>query len=431
MRVNRVLPSVALSMTLAASAAAFAAAPAGAAATFQVNSIYNGADLNPGDGSCDANPAPNDQCTLRAAIQEANALAGADTITFKVPGRAVVKINVPNALPQVSEALTINGYSAANTKVNTKGMGSNAKLRIFLKGGAGFHGLRLAAPTIVKGLVISGFDKGVFIVPGGEGSRLQGNFIGTTPNGMGKLKNHDHGVHVDCDAAVTIGGASKQARNIIAGNEGSGILLCERVAGTIIKGNLIGVGANGSKNLGNGQAGVHAFGTQRLVIGGDAKLAQNAIAHNRDGIRVDTGAKGIAVLGNSFFRNIGPAIDLGPDGVTPNDGAGDADGGANNLQNFPLIDKAKRTATKTQVNGRMLGETTSTYRVRLFVDTYKEREGKRFLKAITVKTNGQGKASWKTNVAKLSLGTRITATATNVTRNPDESSEFSVSKPVR
>ena len=52
------------------------AAPA-AAATFHVDSEADAVDVAPGDGVC---ASANDGCTLRAAVQEANALAGADTI---------------------------------------------------------------------------------------------------------------------------------------------------------------------------------------------------------------------------------------------------------------------------------------------------------------------------------------------------------------
>jgi CSLREA domain-containing protein len=44
------------------------------AATFTANSTADLVDANPGDGVCGANPAGD--CTLRAAIMEANALGG-------------------------------------------------------------------------------------------------------------------------------------------------------------------------------------------------------------------------------------------------------------------------------------------------------------------------------------------------------------------
>jgi CSLREA domain-containing protein len=49
------------------------------AATFSVNSTTDAIDANPGDGICATSA---NECTLRAAVQEANALAGADTITL-------------------------------------------------------------------------------------------------------------------------------------------------------------------------------------------------------------------------------------------------------------------------------------------------------------------------------------------------------------
>jgi len=49
------------------------------AATFTVNSMADTIDANPGDGICNDGTG---NCTLRAAIQETNALAGLDTINL-------------------------------------------------------------------------------------------------------------------------------------------------------------------------------------------------------------------------------------------------------------------------------------------------------------------------------------------------------------
>jgi CSLREA domain-containing protein len=53
--------------------------PRASAASFTVNSTTDAVDANPGDGVCATG---GGQCTLRAAIQETNAVAGADTITL-------------------------------------------------------------------------------------------------------------------------------------------------------------------------------------------------------------------------------------------------------------------------------------------------------------------------------------------------------------
>ena len=49
------------------------------AASFTVDQVFDGVDANPGDGAC---ATVGGNCTLRAAVMETNALAGADTISI-------------------------------------------------------------------------------------------------------------------------------------------------------------------------------------------------------------------------------------------------------------------------------------------------------------------------------------------------------------
>jgi CSLREA domain-containing protein len=53
--------------------------PANASVTFTVNNVADSVDINPGDGVCRDF---HGQCSLRAAVMEANALSGADVIGF-------------------------------------------------------------------------------------------------------------------------------------------------------------------------------------------------------------------------------------------------------------------------------------------------------------------------------------------------------------
>ena len=95
------------------------------AANFTVNSTADAVDSNPGNGIC-ADSSGN--CTLRAAIMEANALAGADTITL--PAGTYV-LTIPgvneNAAAQgdldITADLTINGAGATTTIVDGNGTG--------------------------------------------------------------------------------------------------------------------------------------------------------------------------------------------------------------------------------------------------------------------------------------------------------------------
>ncbi len=76
--------------------AQFGLRPVAAAANFVVNSNADKTDANPGDGLCDTGEG---ECTLRAAVQEANALEGSDSIsipegtyTLSIPGAGKIPL---------------------------------------------------------------------------------------------------------------------------------------------------------------------------------------------------------------------------------------------------------------------------------------------------------------------------------------------------
>lgn len=71
-------PALALAAILVSAGAGLLAGPA-EAAPFSVNSVDDETDAAI-DGTCDSGPAPGAECTLRAAVQEANATPAADTI---------------------------------------------------------------------------------------------------------------------------------------------------------------------------------------------------------------------------------------------------------------------------------------------------------------------------------------------------------------
>ncbi|MEX2196505.1 MAG: hypothetical protein WD844_14565 [Thermoleophilaceae bacterium] len=83
--------------------ALLAPAAAAHAADFTVNHGGNDGDDTPGDTQCETNVAG--QCTLRAALEEANALAGTDAISF---AGAITDIDVPSTL-DASDQVSITG----------------------------------------------------------------------------------------------------------------------------------------------------------------------------------------------------------------------------------------------------------------------------------------------------------------------------------
>ncbi|MFN8524629.1 MAG: choice-of-anchor Q domain-containing protein [Chloroflexota bacterium] len=82
------------------------------AATFTVNATADGTDANPGDGVCET-ASGNGVCTLRAAVMEANSLAGSHIIQL---GAATYSVSLyPGLL--VTGSVSIRGVSATTTIV--------------------------------------------------------------------------------------------------------------------------------------------------------------------------------------------------------------------------------------------------------------------------------------------------------------------------
>ena len=157
---------------------------------------------------------------------------------------------------------------------------------------------------------------------------------------------------------TVIGGSAAGAGNVISGNGSDGIVISDGASpgtgttGTVVQGNLIGVGSDGTTPLGNAAHGVHITTVDANMIGGTAAGAGNTIAHNTwTGVNIqNNSATANSILGNAIHSNGGIGIDLGVDGVTPNDVIpGDGDSGPNDLLNFPVISSATESGGSVTV----------------------------------------------------------------------------------
>lgn len=104
-------------VTIFAIAIALLAAAPASAAIFTVNQITDESDATPGDNLCDWDTlTTGDQCTLRAAIEESNSGAGADTILFSLPSSSTITPTL--ALPDITNTLGIAGPGATDLTVS-------------------------------------------------------------------------------------------------------------------------------------------------------------------------------------------------------------------------------------------------------------------------------------------------------------------------
>lgn len=224
----------------------------------------------------------------------------------------------------------------------TYALASNVR-NIRLSGDA--NGASVGGPDPAQRNVIAGASNcGVGLIGTSGVHQLIGNYVGLAPDGATPAGN---GVGVIVQNYLnTLQG------NFIAANANEGVRI-ETTAGqgTVLVDNVIGLAAAGQGvGAGNGGAGVRITGAAtNNHIGetlshtpGPNRIAGNGIngfggpaPAGEGGVSIESGAQN-RITGNRIYANWGLSIDLGHDGATPND-ATDADTGANQLQNFPLL----------------------------------------------------------------------------------------------
>ena len=302
--------------------------------SFVVNSIADDPDSSLSDDICNTSKG---ECTLRAAIEQANATTNVDAdtpdeINFGIDGPGVHTIRPESSLPSVQDAVRIDGYTQGGASPNTMDVGSDAVLKIEIDGslaGGLTFGLTLESNgSTIRGLVINRFEEANILLDGANENHIEGNYIGTDPTGTIARPNAADGIALFNSASNVIGGASPDKRNVISGNFWAGIgILNGPSQGNAVEGNYIGtdpsgmnavpnggdgviisalVGLNtyasrnriggvgaGQRNLisGNGWSGVHVFrGTRNEILGnliGTKVNGESRLPNQNDGVRLN------------------------------------------------------------------------------------------------------------------------------------------------
>ena len=450
-------------------------------------------------------PAP---CTLRDAITAANtnqAVWGCakgepapvvDTIIFNL-GVGTPSISLRSMLPAITEPVFIRGDSFGATRVELNG--SEASKRAALLGQRA-HGLFLiTGNSTISKLVINRFSgNGIVLtkntggsiasfkppeitdptIPaqptcearpaepdcptsGGSGyepapsgssdthNRIIGCLIGTDETGTVALGNgsglETAGIVTTTDSH-TIGGPTADERNVIAGNNGHGIILGGR--GQWVRGNFIGTDVSGTSPLGNQFDGINVAGGQystangaiganlnsldtscRMLISSngvvinDRRECGNRIAFNyRNGI--SGGFNNYTFLSNSIFSNGNLGIDAEGFWLTPND--------PTRSRNFPVFTGSRREfnlqnqTVGTRVFGSITNSSNQPVMIQFFssssCDPSNHGEGQEYLGSITLPGNG----AFSFYLPR--IGGVITATST--TLGTAKTSEFSACLPI-
>ncbi|WP_207388471.1 MopE-related protein [Gramella sp. KN1008] len=229
-------------------------------------------DINLEDNKC-ADIKGN--CTLRAAIQNANKTEETDNVYFNIPGDEVKTILLKENLPPITETIRLDattqpGYTWSTPKILISG--SELELinveeetpRDLIP--QGFFLTGNSSGSLVKGFILGGFGLieedeygsileyylGIAIQVLNSGNHtIQSNFIGVQADGITPFRNI-FGMYTGSRDGFAdsrnnlIGGTESDDANVIGGSWRSAILLGYKSGENEVRGNYIGIGANGS-----------------------------------------------------------------------------------------------------------------------------------------------------------------------------------------
>ncbi|MBC8108342.1 MAG: right-handed parallel beta-helix repeat-containing protein [Anaerolineae bacterium] len=394
----------------------------------------------------EANSGPG---SLREALTLSNNSVDVyDTIEFHLNGAPgqLFRIKPTTKLPTITDPVKITGatqrFYDGSPQVDIDGS---------LCTTAGANGLEISTSnSLIVGLAFANFA-------GGAGVRINGNSNGVHEcymglRGYGAANANARGVYIAGGSGNVIGANGAYRGNVISGNAGSGVrVIGETASYNTIRGNLIGTNVYGRKPIGNGAQGVYVgsgvtgtfisgntisgnAGNGIQISGGDhTTIKLNNIGLDRDGggfvpngangIRIDNGGhhntigvladpsaqnkiacndqdgvcivSGVAntIAANEIRDNGQLGIDLGNDGITPND-VGDADAGANTLLNAPTVVGAYWYGGTTQMHIAFTAAPSTTYTCNVFYNDAPNQhglaEGGKTLATLALTTNAGG-----------------------------------------
>lgn len=258
---------------------------------FIVNNNGNGDDATLGDGRCAVGG--SGLCTLSAAIQEANALAGGPfTIRFDLTDS--INSIIPTQPLVVTTPITID--ASTNNGASCPTHDNPYTLNVQLGGlllGAGQHIMTLADGSdgsTIRGLAFVGSPSDGLRVSSDD-NLVECSLFGVQVNGN-EFRNEDDGIHVTGDNNIVGNPLAGIARgNFFSGNDGAGVQLSGSASNTHIIGNHVGATLDGTGVITNG------YGIDVIDGSTNTTIEANVVIGSRfDGIRALDGSHDLVVI---------------------------------------------------------------------------------------------------------------------------------------
>jgi CSLREA domain-containing protein len=300
-----------------------------AATTLTVNSTGDGADNNPGDGVCNDGTGI---CTLRAAIQEANALAGDDLIVFSASLQGSV-IALNSALPDISEGLNIVGPGASLLTVRRSSAAGTPSFRVFTT--QAFLNIKLSGLTISNGHASQGDDGGAILNQNNTALTLTGVILTGNSTDDGTL------------IRAGFGGAIYNRGTI-------------NLINSSVQGNFTGKGSSSGPPKGGNGGGIYNSGSATLNVF-NSVISGNATGNTLSSSGTDGDGGGIYNAGTAILKNTtisGNTTSTGTNG-RGGQGAGinNAIGGTLALSNSTVVNNIASSGVGGSVGGGISGGT--------------------------------------------------------------------------
>ena len=237
-----------------------------ALSTFIVDSILDSNDFLVGDGYCDTDDSIGDgPCTLRAAIEESNSIAGVDNIDFNISGVGPFTINLSQNLPQITSPTIIDGTTQSTASC------TDWALQVEISGGNLYEGFSLnsgAGDSVIQGLVMNGMLNHSIYADGINNLDVLCNVFDFEPDGTTSIPSDSRAIYLqDSIGNITLGDTTTGGNLIGSRQDKRSIEILQTTTSSSptinIENNYIGVeksGQNAPENL---------SGLSHIYISGD------------------------------------------------------------------------------------------------------------------------------------------------------------------
>lgn len=257
--------------------------------------------------------------------------ANSNTIGGSLPGeRNIISGNLGNGINIGDGDLNMIQGNYIGTDITGTLALANTYSGVNIGGGVGTRDLNVIGGNRLsgEGNVISGNSQSGVSLYATTNTTIRGNLVGLTADGLSGLGNANNGLNANQSNDMLVGGAVAGEGNVFSANLQAGMGISESSNVTVF-GNYIGTDVNGTNDLGNTQDGIQANQVTLSNIGGPNAGERNIIAGNGNG---PFSSSAIILAGDStdnFIRGNYLGLDVAGNPLG-NDGFGVNLGGQNN-----------------------------------------------------------------------------------------------------